>query len=103
MQTPDGIVTARLILLNCSVDLPARAMVTNMKQWNGVNGCLYCEDQGTTIGTNHLHRYWPHQVHSMKRTHASLLRNAAEAVRLGTTVSIFHQESEKHAYIFTYI
>ena len=87
VQTPEGIITARVIILSCSVDLPARAMITNMKQWNGINGCLCCEDIGTTVGTDHLHRYWPHQGCSIERTHASLLRNATEAVRQGTTVS----------------
>ena len=41
----------------CSVDLPARAIVLNMKQWNGAHGCLYCESPGTVLPGDHLHRY----------------------------------------------
>ena len=51
VETPAGVMVARGILLACSVDLPARAMISNMKQWNGANGCLYCEEEGSTIGT----------------------------------------------------
>ena len=65
--------SAGAILMNCSMDLPARAMVMNMKQWNGISGCLYCEDEGTVIGGDHLHRYWPQQESSVARSHASLL------------------------------
>ena len=73
VQTPAGALNAGAILMNCSVDLPARAMVMNMKQWNGISGCLYCEDEGTVIGGDHLHCYWPQQESSVARSHASLL------------------------------
>lgn len=59
VQTPCGDKVGRAILLSCSVDLPARAMLLNMKQWNGRHGCLYCNHEGVTLGTDHLHRYWP--------------------------------------------
>lgn len=77
---------ARVILLLCSVDLPARAAITNMKQWNGVHGCLYCEDQGVTLGSDHLHRFWPHMNSSILRSRTSLLRHAVAAARTGTAV-----------------
>lgn len=86
VQTPAGVMTARAIVLNCSADLPARAMVSNMKQFNGRHGCLYCEEEGTTVGGDHLHRYWPHQTATVPRTHASLLRNAQTATTTGTCV-----------------
>ena len=85
METPAGVMVARGILLACSVDLPARAMISNMKQWNGANGCLYCEEEGSTIGTDHLHRYWPYKP-ATPRSHASLLQNAKSATRSGTPV-----------------
>lgn len=62
-------------------------MITNMKQWNGLNGCLYCEDAGTTVGGDHLHRYWPYEGLSVPRTHASVMNNAEEAVKKGDAVS----------------
>ena len=86
MQTPAGVMNASAIVLNCSLDLPARAVVTNMKQYNGRYGCLYCEEEGTTIGGDHLHRYWPCQTATVPRTHASLLQNAHMATTTGTCV-----------------
>lgn len=87
MQTPSGAMIAKAILLNCSVDLPARAIVLNMKQWNGINGCLYCDHEGVTLSGDHLHRDWPLKP-SRPRTHASLLHNAEQAVITGKSVSI---------------
>lgn len=86
--TPDGPSIAHAILLSSSFDLPARAICLNMKQWNGAYGCAYCEDAGTTIGGDHLHRYWPYKD-SVARTHASLMQNAVNAVTCGNAVSIF--------------
>lgn len=86
VQTPVGVMSAGAILINCSVDLPARAMLMNMKQWNGICGCLYCEDEGSVVGSDHLHRYWPQQASSVQRSHAALLLNAEEATRTGTAV-----------------
>ena len=54
VDTPVGAMVARVALLLCSVYLPARALITNMKQWNGINGCLYCEDAGVTIAGDQL-------------------------------------------------
>lgn len=86
MDTPAGAMVARVALLLCSVDLPARALITHMKQWNGINGCLYCENDGVTIGSDHLHRYWPYQPSSRLRSRASLLSNAEIAITTGNTV-----------------
>lgn len=55
-------------------------MVTNMKQWNGKHGCLYCEDEGKTIGRDQLYRYWPYLESARPRSHASLLKNAEKAI-----------------------
>lgn len=77
---------ARAILLSCSADLPARAMLLNMKQWNGRHGCLYCNHEGVTLGTDHLHRYWPPKD-SQVRTHSSLMADAEAATKSGSPVS----------------
>ena len=42
-----GRITLRTTLLMCSVDLPARCLCANMKQFNGKHGCIYCENPGT--------------------------------------------------------
>ena len=62
-------------------------MVTNMKQWNGKHGCLYCEDEGKTIGRDQLHRYWPYLESARPRSHASLLKNAEKAINTADVVS----------------
>lgn len=86
--TPDGVMSAGAILIMCSVDLPARAMVLNTKQWNGAYGCAYCEDEGTCVGGDHLHRYWPQIDPSIARTHSSVLVHAERATSTGAAVSV---------------
>lgn len=60
VQTPKGGTVARVVLLHLSVDLPARALVLNMKQFNGKYGCSYLILQEklhlvtTCIVTGHL-------------------------------------------------
>lgn len=88
---PAGPQTARAILITSSLDLPARAAATNMKQWNGQQGCLYCEDLGTTLDGDHLHRYWPDEGVSVERSHASLIKNATNATKTaGAAVSTYN-------------
>ena len=57
MQTPIGEMHAGALLVNCTVDLPARAMLSNMKQWYGICSRLYCEDKGKTVDQCRLHLY----------------------------------------------
>ena len=47
---------AHAMLLLSSTDLPAKALVLNMKQFNEMFGCCYCEDEGKTHDENSLHR-----------------------------------------------
>ena len=71
----------------CAVDLPARASVLNMKQFNGKWGCTYCEDEGVPRPTCHLVRNWPYSTTSTPRTHESIVRNARRALRENDAVS----------------
>ena len=87
IYAPEGIITAHAILLQCSADLPARAPLTNMKQYNGCWRCLYCNSKGTTHGTDHLHRFWPHDPSSTLRSTQSIADDAHEAVHTGEAVS----------------
>ena len=73
----------------CSVDLPARASVMNMKQFNGKHGCAYCEDEGVPRPTSHLHRNWPYSTTSIPRTHHSIVDNAKSALRSNDAVSTY--------------
>lgn len=87
IQTATGTVCARAMLLIASFDLPARALVMNMKQFNGKNACLYCEQEGTTEHGRSLHRWWPYEAYQV-RTHDSLMAAARQATLLKTAVSI---------------
>ena len=86
MNTPDGLLEARATLLLCSMDLPARAHVMNMKKYNGMCSCLFCYHPGVTAPGNHLHRFWPARM-TRNRTHASLLQDARTALTNGKPVS----------------
>ena len=61
VSSPDGkVLRCKAAILICSVDLPARASVCNMKSYNGAYSCSTCLDCGdNTVGSSHLHRYWP--------------------------------------------
>ena len=87
VKYPNGDVVCHAILLQVSADLPARARLVNMKQFNGAYGCLFCENPGTTVPGNPLHRFWPDVPSAPQRTHASVLKNARDAISLGDAVS----------------
>ena len=82
VATPTGDnLSAKAVLLQCSVDLPAHAMVLQMKQYNGICGCCYCEEEGETPPGQHLRRYWPYKHHPVPRSHDSMERDAKTALR----------------------
>ena len=81
INSPVGEIMAKARLLQCSVDLPARAAVLNMKQFNGRYGCVYCEDEGTARASSHLHRNWLPSTTSVARTHHSIISNAKDALQ----------------------
>jgi len=87
VQTPAGKMKCHAMLLQCSVDLPARALVLNSKQFNGKYGCLYCESTGETPPGDHLHRYWPPPSSGLTlRSHESVMQNATKATSDGEPV-----------------
>ena len=88
VTTADGVVRNMCcMLLLTSVDLPARALVLNMKQFNGRYGGCFCYDEGSTSTGDALHRFWPpRSVSPDLRTHQSLLDNAREATNTGIPV-----------------
>lgn len=86
--TPLGTVMARALLLTVAVDLPARALVMSMKLFNGKYSCVYCEQEGVTEGSNHLHRFWPFRTATV-RTHQSILSNALEATTKNDAVCTY--------------
>lgn len=88
VETPVGVMVARAMLLLGSMDVPARAIVTNMKHFNGKFSCLYCHHSGETEPGNHLHRYWPNSSATMDLTTVdSMLADAESAITQGEAVS----------------
>ena len=57
-------------------------MVLCMKQHNGQYACPYCYNPGVTIGSDHLHRYWPIKHDAIARIDARLVSDVTEAVDL---------------------
>ena len=88
VSTPDGVHICRGMMLTCSVDLPARALVCNMKSNNGAHLCPTCLDSGgNTVGASPMHRYWPFNLHCEIRALAGVQRAFKEASTSGTAVS----------------
>ena len=77
---------ARLVLVTC--DLPARAMLLCMKNFNGIAACCHCYHPGMTIGDDHLHRYWPYDGTLERRTHESMKQDVITATATNSAVRI---------------
>ena len=85
--TPLGNKRIRAAIVCLSCDLPARAAILNMKQFNGKNGCHLCEDDGESPVTNRLLRYWPYNSSQVLRTRESLEKDSCDATLKGEVVS----------------
>ena len=72
----------------CSTDLPARALVANMKAYNGNYSCTTCDESGQ-VGSSPLHRIWPFVAEDTTRSNASALKAVCDAVQQQTSVSLF--------------
>lgn len=44
--------TCHAVLIACTCDLPARAMVMNIVQFNGNHGCSHCKQKGMYTSSN---------------------------------------------------
>ena len=62
-------------------DSPARAIVRNVKQYNGMNGCDWCEFEGVAVSNNNGPplRYYPHRTPVVMHTAAKKAKYALEA------------------------
>ena len=74
------------MLMICSLDLPAKAALLNMKQYNGANGCSACDAPGKTFPGCHLHRFWPFDQEGTLRTDTTMRMNALNAALQGKAV-----------------
>jgi hypothetical protein len=75
-------IKAAMVAMSC--DLPARALVLNMKQFNGEYGCHLCEDPGESSS---MLRWWPYKSTVVSRTKESLLKNSLEVANTQEVVS----------------
>ena len=80
-----GTRTVHAGLLMCSVDLPARCLCSNMKQFSGKYGCVYCKNPGVPRDGMPMVRDWPPGNQEL-RTHTSFVEDAREAVSCGEAV-----------------
>lgn len=87
ISTSSGPKTVKAAIIMFSCDLPARAMILNMRQFNGKHGCHLCNDEGQTSASNPLLRWWPYKNSQTMRTKKSLLQSSAQATMSGVIVS----------------
>lgn len=85
VSTATTAVKATMVAMSC--DLPARALVLNMRQFNGEGGCHLCEDPGKNSAHNPMLRWWPYNKDAALRTKNSLLKNSGEVALHGAIVS----------------
>lgn len=89
VTTPAGELHVTGRLLTATMDLPARAMVSQMKQFNGKYGCSVCTDEGTGRPGAPMQRYWPYTGTSTLRSHQSWLEDLDTTLETNQPVSIF--------------
>ena len=77
-------VTCKAMLLLCSADLPARALISNMKQYNGFHACSICTDPGSHT----THHIWPYTDTNTLRTQTDTYKAIMAAVRQEEPVSV---------------
>ncbi|XP_068696424.1 uncharacterized protein [Montipora foliosa] len=87
VTTPTGDQTIRATLLLSSADLPGKALMANMKQYNGEQGCSVCEDKGKTVGVGGLHRVWPYTTNMVLRTHKAVVESIRKVIQTGKPVN----------------
>lgn len=81
--------TAHIIC--CTCDLPGKALVQNILQFNGAYGCGFCEQPGKNLRTVNGGnvRIFPYQNESPNlRTAAACVKYAEDAVETNSVVSI---------------
>lgn len=80
VDTSKWVILHRATLLIVFVDLPARAIVSKMKQFNWKSSCSVCLDEGTSRPGQPMLRYYPLNEDSVIITHQSMVNDASRAV-----------------------
>ena len=91
VQLHDGqTISTRSALLSVHADLPAKAMLINMNQFNGQYACLYCYHPGETARTSKggHKKMFPGNLHHRLRTAADVKVDARCAETTKKTVII---------------
>ena len=83
-DTPSGKKLVKAVVLTGNFDLPAKVEVLNIKQFNGKNGCLYCEDPGEILTRGQ--RIYPPGAPHQARTEREIKRCGSEAEAKGEAV-----------------
>lgn len=83
--------TVKAMLIVATMDLQARAYVTNMTQHNGENGCLYCEESGVVVTSGKGQcRSYPHRsVPAKRRSEVEMKEYATRAQESGKRIKGF--------------
>ena len=68
-------------------DLPAKAVNTCMKQFNGRYSCQLCLQEGDPLANAPMVRCWPPEPSVLLRTNEMIIGDAKEALKLGEDVS----------------
>ena len=90
VKTQNGTKQVRACLLLGVFDLPAKAIATNMTQYNGRFSCTYCLDKGEHI--SHCPVFLPEYAHQ-PRTTQSVEQCAAQALECGQPIKGVKGES----------
>ena len=86
-NTPVGKKQVKAVVLTGIFDLPAKATIVNMKQFNGEYGCLYCMDPGEILHGS-VRIYPPNAPHH-PRTEQDVIESAAKAEVHGSSSADF--------------
>ena len=87
VDTPDGAMICRCMLLLCTSDLQARAPIANMKGFNGEYSCFTCNDKGdNTRRASPMNLYWPYNPMCTIRSKADVITAFTKAVNDRTEV-----------------
>ena len=88
----EGSFLCRAMLLCGTCDLPAKALVYNMTQFNGYFGCTHCLQSGKQLSVGprssvHIYPFVPSNPTGPTRTTAQLEKFSRQAIEKGETVS----------------
>lgn len=88
VETPAGTLTCKSAMLMCTLDLPARAIDTNMK-FNGHFSCSWCAIKGENPPGLPMVTYFPLPLlEPIRRTQHMFLADAHEATSTDSAVSL---------------